>query len=347
MVNIARGGQAARTESQKKFSSFKRTEFLNIKDGESIFLRFIDDGNDWPYLYQHGFVPTKGAPPDWKSEAKDGKPVREWPATKTAVCRKQLNDQTQELVFPDFEGECFICDHMKNPEKKHGHYYPSVKLWARAIVREAVLGTEQMVKDGLIKASKVGAVVGYRDKMVEQQDTDDEGNPTGPVKKVPVVIVVNQGMKNFFSQLQAYFDNYGTVLDRDYKVGRRGEQLATEYDIVPLKETDWVNPETEEVEVWSLENPDVRAPYAALLDLEEVIEEQASDRYFDLFFDNRPGHEHPVSKKDEKTKDDSAEDGVGTAAKSAPVEDDEEEQDVEEMRRRLAAKAGMLSGSDA
>lgn len=363
-LNISRGGASAKEEAAKtSFSSFKRVEFLNIKDGESIIVRFIDDGDEWPWVYQHGFVPTKGAPPDWDPKGKDGAPAKQWSETMGSVCRKQKN-KDGDLVFPDYNGECFICDEMHNPDNKKGKYFPSVKVWARVIEREQVKGTQQMVDDGLIPARKLGKPVGFRDKLIEQQDTDSEGNPTGPVKKVPRVFVINQGMKNFYGGMEAFYENYGTVLDRDFRITREGEKLKTDYNIIPLEpikimvpvldnegnpeiDLETGEPEMEEG-VWSLEDPAIKESYAKLLNMEAEIERQASDRHYDTFFDNRPGHEHPTSKKDDakpakaKRAAEDDDEGVGTAA---PAEPEDDEQDVAALRQRLAEKAGILSSA--
>jgi hypothetical protein len=343
MANFGRGGQAAREEASKKqFGDFKKTKYLQLKDGESIVIRLIDDSNEWPYVYQHSFVPTKGAPPDWQKDVKD-EDKKKWPTAMGAVCRKQKNPDNGELVFPEYDGECFICDHMENPKNKRGKYYPAVKLWARALVREEVRGTQAAVDKGLCPASKIGKIIGFRDKMVEEQQTDDEGKVTS-TKKVPEIIVINQSSKNFFGGIQAVWDTYGTVLDRDFRITRRGEGLETEYDIVAMDPMDYRNDQGEVVR-WSLEDPEIKAKYEKFVDLEEIISEQASDQRFDTFFDNRPGHEHPQTKKDDDKRDEAKADresGVGTQAAAPAAEDDADPEDVAAMRDRLFKQAGMM-----
>jgi hypothetical protein len=343
MANFGRGGQAAREEASKKqFGDFKKTKYLQLKDGESIVIRLIDDSNEWPYVYQHSFVPTKGAPPDWQKDVKD-EDKKKWPTAMGAVCRKQKNPDNGELVFPEYDGECFICDHMENPKNKRGKYYPAVKLWARALVREEVRGTQAAVDKGLCPPSKIGKIIGFRDKMVEEQQTDDEGKVTS-TKKVPEIIVINQSSKNFFGGIQAVWDTYGTVLDRDFRITRRGEGLETEYDIVAMDPMDYRNDQGEVVR-WSLEDPEIKAKYEKFVDLEEIISEQASDQRFDTFFDNRPGHEHPQTKKDDEKRDEAKADhesGVGTQTAAPAAEDDADPEDVAAMRDRLFAQAGMM-----
>lgn len=345
MANFGKGGDAARDEAAKKqFGSFKRVKYLSLKDKESITVRLLDDSNEWPYVYQHSFVPTKGAPPDWQKDVKDSD-KKQWPTAMGAVCRKQKNPENGELVFPEYDGECFICDHMENPKNKRRKYFPSVKLWARALVREEVRGTQAAVDKGLCPASKIGKIIGFRDKMVEEEQTDAEGKVTG-TKKVPEIIVINQSSSNFFGAIQAIWDTFGTVLDRDFKITRRGEGLETEYDIVAMDPMDYKNGDGEIVR-WSLEDPEIKAKYDGFVALEEIISEQASDQRFDTFFDTRPGHEHPVNKKNDEKRDDAKADresGVGTQAPAAaaPAEGDVDAEDVAEMRDRLFQQAGMM-----
>lgn len=301
---FAKGGQQAREEAKKAFPSFNKTRYFSLGDGETTFLRLIDDSPDWIFINQHGFVPTKGAPKDW--EAKDGK---KWPERMNAVCRKAKNEG--DLVFPEHGGKCFICDEMKgNARAKDGKYHPSIKLWARAIVRDEIKGTAAMVDAGLIEKHEVGTTVGFQDREIEVQDTDKEGKAVGDPKKVPEVVVINMGMKNFFGALQASYDAYGTVLDRDYRITRHGTGLESEYDIVPMDPIMTKDPETERMVKFTLAKESVRAPYLELLDLEEVITEQASDRHYATFFDTTK--EIPTrAKKDDK--ESPSEEGTGTA----------------------------------
>src|ERR1043165_2670991 len=248
-----------------------------------------------------------------------------------AVCRKARNEG--ELVFPEFEGKCFICDEMTgNPSSKNGKYYPSLKLWARAIRRDEIIGTAQMVQQGLIEEYDVNKVVGYQDRMIEVQDTDEKGEKVGEPRKVPDVVVINMGMKNFFGALQACYEAYGTGLDRDYKITRRGTELNTEYDIVPKEPIFEPNEKGKQVK-FTLENEAVRAPYLDVVDLEAVITEQASDRHYATFFDTT--QEIPTRGK-AKSESQSTEDGVGTQAEApaSTANAEDLEADREEARRR-------------
>lgn len=321
---FAKGGQEAREEVKKSLPSFNRVEYLNLKDKESIVVRLIDDSPDWIYIPQHGFVPTKGAPKDWKSES-----GKKWPETMNAVCRKAKNQG--DLVFPEHGGQCFICDSMTgNDRSKDGKYRPSIKLWARAIVRDEIKGTQAMVDAGLIEAHEKGQTVGFQDHEIEVQDTDKDGKPVGDPKKQPKIIVLNMGMKNFFGALQASYDAYGTVLDRDYRITRRGEKLDTEYDIVPMDPIMTLDEASGRQVKFTLQKEETRAPYLKLLDLEEVITEQASDRHYATFFDTTK--EIPTRAKKDDGKADADESGTGTQ-EQAP--DAPKAEDLQAMRDRM------------
>lgn len=334
MGNFSKGGKAAREESKKSFPSFKKTQYLTLQDGESTVIRLIDDHDEWIFINQHAFVPTKGPRSDAKQETK-----AKWPKNMNAVCRKSRNADTGEFVFPEFaEDGCFICDHMTNP-KNNKKYFPSIKLWARAVLRDEIKGTPEMVEAGHIKPHQVGKTVGVQDREVEVEvpETDAEGKETGKTKTVQqkAVVVINMGMKNFFGALQASAEAYGTALDRDYKVTRRGQGLETEYDIVPL---DAIH--NEDGTIYTLEEPEVRARYEGVVDLEAVITEQASDRHYATFFDT--SKEIPQRGGDKADSDD--EDDETPAASASPAqpieaENKPSEDAMQKMRDRLMSSS--------
>jgi hypothetical protein len=340
MGKFGTGGKKARVESEKALPAFKRANYLRMEDGESITVRLIDGDEDWIFVDQHGFVPTKGNP-DFKP--KDG--GKQWPSTMNAVCRYSKVDGNPVFDFDD----CYICDHMT----KDGKRFPkSIKLWARAVVRERVIGTDAMVEAKKIKASQKGQVISFVDKMVEIEETDAEGNRTGS-KKEPEVVILNFGMKNFFGALLASAETYGTVRDRDYRITRRGKDLKTEYDIVaeePIKryerddENKVIFDETGDpkVTVYSLDDPETYEKYAHLVDLEKIIDEQASDRHYETFFD--PTKPIPGNKK--KDTEDDAGGETEEVAKTAPATA-EPAAKVEVDQDRLAAMKAKMMNSKA
>lgn len=307
MANFARGGKDAKevAKEQAARSGFKKTNYLRLADRDSAVIRLIDDHDEWIWIHQHAMVPTKGTPPDFKSES-----GKSWPKAMGAVCRKSKTREG-DLVFPNYGGECFICDEMTNPKNKKGKYFPSIRVWARAVRREEIMGTKEMAElpadhPQHIEKWEIGTAVSYRDVEIEVEETDKDGKPTGKTKLEKDVVILNFGMGNFFGKLQAYGEAYGTVLDRDYKVIREGEDLETDYQIIAL---DRVGRDDGSGKVWTLQDSETRAPYLKVVDLEAEIESQASDDYYDRFFDTR--HPFPTRKDDEEK---------SQAGKKAPVQ---------------------------
>lgn len=256
--SFRRGGQQAEEAAKQQNFTSNRNKYFSIKeDRGTAVLRLIDDEKDWIYTRQHSYVPTKG--PD-ENVSEEGQ--ARWAKRAGAVCR---HDDAFKGVFND----CFICDHMRKEDGKP--YTPSIRLWARAVVRIPVLGTQEHVDQGMIKPHMVDQVVGYDDSMVP----DPEGNT-----EVPEVVILNFSMKNFFGGLQGYFDVNGTVLDRDFHITRKGVGTDTEYSIIardPLH--------NEDGSVFDLRDPETRAYYENRVDLEAEITAQASDEHFAKYFD--------------------------------------------------------------
>lgn len=309
-----RGGAAAEkaTQSKKKFA---KTEWFNLQPGETTTLRFMDDSDAWIWVRQHSFVDTKGAPADASDEER-----KRWPAKMGATCRKDPG------IGKD---DCYICDQMT--DNKNKPLFAAIRLWARAVVREEVLGTQEMADDGKIPANKVGRVVGFKDAEQDVEETDKDGNATGNVVRRKRIVVVNMGMKNFFSALQGYYDMNGTVLDRDYRITRKGEGTDTTYNIMMCQE----------IPGHDLTDPETHAKYEkyatevglSMDDIETMIKDKASDEFFARFFD-------PTKKVPPRKKKDSDDDAPASREDStpavAPVEDEPVDQDrLAAMRDRV------------
>lgn len=111
---------------------------------------------------------------------------------------------------------------------------------------------------------------GQVDSYVDATDTVDG-------KTVPIVGIVRQGPKNFWAQALAAYEKYGTLLDRDYDIGRRGSTTDTTYTMFPnapvaLPEgvTDW--------------NDYLATRYNGYIpDLEALLTRMGSQEYYDRF----------------------------------------------------------------
>lgn len=323
MPNFGKGGKKAEEIVQQQ-SNFAKVKWLDIADKETIILRLLDDSEDWLYAQQHNFVPTKGAPEGASSEESSKYPTR-----MSAVCRMDdgfLNPDTNEREHAD----CFICDHMSKDDGKP--YTRALRLWSRAVVREPVIGTQEHVDAGKIEAKKIGAVVGYTDKMVEKPILDDDKKPTGKVEMQREILVLRQGMKNFYGYLQGAADVYGGLLDRDWSVTRKGTGTATDYSIMPLNPT----------QGFDLADPATKERYEGYakqvgIDLPDLIAKQASDDFYGYFFDTRVKAEARRKKDGDSNKGESG----------APAAQQEKPKDPEVSAEAVAAMKARVMGDQA
>ena len=312
-----RGGAQAEANKEAqdaaRRASRSKTEYLTSllkKKGDTVIIRFITDEPEWPEVAQHNYIPTKAAP--------EGKPADvSWPPVSGAVCRKsEKHDGTT------FYNDCYICDFMRDPTKNNKPYSRGTRLWALACIRKEVLGTEEMVKAGQIKATQVGRRVGFVDDTVEYDEVKD-GKATGVKLKRKRIVIVNYSMQNFFSQFITFANEqlYGTVLDRDYLITRKGEEIrdvdyvATPMDVImkPIRN------EAGEVigtEPFDLREPKFRAAYEDHgINLAEMIKHRMSDEFYNRYFDPRV----TVKWSDRSDDDDDSGTSGSAAAQSSPV----------------------------
>jgi hypothetical protein len=263
-------------DSVRTSGGYRKVNFLRIKDGESIILRFLED--NWPSVLQHSFVPTKPPYPGAPDRVKEN-----WPERSGAVCRKTPKF---ERHFPQ---GCVICDMTGNSDSWNGRYNPSSRLWVRAVERKEVL--VETPEEAREYGEEIGTFLGYTDVEDEVDETDAEGKPTGQKVMRKRIIVINQGPKNFFSTLQGYKSVYKTITDRDYFVTRHGEKTKTDYDIIAL------DPVRDEAgKVWKMTDPEIingektgRTLADAYLEfapeLKDLIASQLDDDHYAKFFD--------------------------------------------------------------
>jgi hypothetical protein len=276
-IGLRKGGRAAqeRAKAEKaaaekaRAASFKTWDYLSLDapEGDNIYggsmiVRFVTDEPDWLEVKQHSWIPTKPAPKDKPSDKK-------WSDKWGAVCRYTIfarKDANGEMVEGPWFNDCFICDRIYLPGKNGKpdyHPKPTPRQWAWAIEREEVLGTKEMADAGEIDQHEVGLPVTYRDKLVDHVDRD--GNTTKGLRW----LVVNFAGPNFFDKLIGFANVYGTVVDRDYKITRKGASTETDYEIVAL------DPVTEEVNgrrvKYDLRRADIAAKYQPPVDLFSII----------------------------------------------------------------------------
>lgn len=293
---FGRGGQEAEEAAEAaaatgKGGGFRRTHYLPKMDkNDQIFLRYLTDSPEWYYVMSHASAPTKAKPDNW--------PSNNWPESMSAICRYDKAFQADpgsglEAVYHD----CYICD--AGLVNQWGRPCKATqRLYALAVRREPVLGTDEMVAQGLIQEHQVGKRVGFRDatREVEVPKRDEKGEVVKDSEGKVVlektteldILVINQAMNNYFSSLQSAYNAYGTVCDRDYVVTRKGEGKDTDYPHVPLDKIDSHVPGSDS---WKVYEEAVKEQGDSV-DIEKILEERSSDDYFARFFD--PNKEAPL-----------------------------------------------------
>jgi hypothetical protein len=353
VANFGRGGANAEkaVQENRPAGNFDRIEYFKVEEDEEVICRPVHDGDEWYYVKMHQFIPTKAEPKWWKdmnAKAKDGeKKERKWPERMSFVCRR---DKAFEY------GECYICDHLHERAKgkaKNGRWYPAIRYFVPFLMREVVRGTQEMIDAGEIPAtvtvrgkevSTIDRIIGYRDQMVEINQTDDDGNVTGTTSR-PRVVVNNLGHDNFFGPLQGYYEipdeeEETTVLNRDWRIKRKGEGTDTKYVIKDMKPT----PD------FDLRDPETREKYD-FIDIEKMMTEMASDERYAKFVDHTQDWEPGDDGEEESGKVVAAKKGRTAApskaeqTKPAETEPDDEDGDDEETSESLAALKAKMTKS--
>lgn len=310
---FTKGGEAAE-EAAKAASGggFRKTHYLNIDDGEQVFLRYITDSPDWISVKQHNGALTKNKPAGIEGN---------WPKQMNAVCR-------YDPAFAGMYSDCYICDaKVENGWGKVSK--PQVRVWALAVLREEVIGTQEMADAGEIEPDKVGRRIGLRDATREVEIKDGDDNVKTVIE--PALIVVNQPVGNYFGALQSAYNVYGSISDRDFSVQRKGEGKDSEYYHHPLDVTPNLKPGTER---WA------RYPAAVEeqgLALEELVAYRASDEYYGDLFD--------PSKETSRVKEASATGDKGAPATQQEAKPSNDSAVDEEKRRAIRDRVRVGSPS--
>ncbi|MFD7835561.1 hypothetical protein [Streptomyces sp. NPDC059761] len=262
-MSFRRGGSAAEEAEKEANASSgggrRSADYFSLRnDTDSTVIRLLTDHDDWIWVEQHSFVPTKAAP--------EG--AENWPKSMTAVCRK-------DEAFAGHYNDCYIDD--KKLKNIFGKLASSrIRIWALAVERELVRGDGSEALGG---PSMKDQVLGVRDKVDDIDELDAEGKPTGVKLHYPRIIIVNQPMKGFFANLKALHGLYGTLCDRDFSVTREGTGTDTNYKIVPIDPLPDLKPGTPAWDKY------LQAAQEREINLEAIVAEKASDAYYARFFD--------------------------------------------------------------
>lgn len=293
--DFSSGGLAAQEQAKaereaRKAARGTRTYLTSIlnEDGATCLVRFVTDeppgGPNGANIYvnQH-YVPTKGAP--------KGKPKEsDWPDRAGAVCRytKVGPKNNQRSAYND----CYICDIMRDNKGKK--YSNGQRGWAIAVIRKEVVGTQEMVDAGRIHESQIGQRL-ILDQMDLVDEMDAKGNTTGNKVWKKRYVIVNQRIDNFFSTLITSGVYNKTILDRDYRItrkgakGQRGTQFVVNaldpYEVTVLRDGEPV------VIRYDLREPEIAALYADSgvdrQSLLKMVSRKLSDSFYNRFFDPR------------------------------------------------------------
>lgn len=138
---------------------------------------------------------------------------------------KKLDYVCAAQLAGDKKRACLICDTFtyKNDEGEVKPMRPTNQTVGLAVFRKLqpkASGRGQELVDGLHKEPLK--------LMIDDKEQEFSG--------VPWIGVVKQSIGNFWSNFDAYFARYGTTIDRDYEVTRRGSgggQSGTKYTVIP------------------------------------------------------------------------------------------------------------------
>lgn len=138
-----------------------------------------------------------------------------------------LKDNDGKPIFAELEGErdYFRTNNIMLPTYK-GDMKPAKDIANEQTFGLAILREEYMVeRDGR-------AVPVMRDLIEKRSWETSDGEKKE--SEGPVIGVIGQGYKNFWSALAGYFNRYGTICDRDYEITRKGNGTDTTYSIIRL-----------------------------------------------------------------------------------------------------------------
>jgi hypothetical protein len=273
--------------------------YLSLKnDKDSVLLRFLFEANMLgmnpaevisetnPHNPLTGWLLTKDHYAKTKAAPRDKPDGSTWPESFSAVCRRSPVGADNHPAYTN----CYICDNILNERGKPE--IPSVNMWASAVLREQVVGTQELVDEGRIAPEQIGQKL-----ILDQGDWVDEIDTSGTTTGRKVwhrrYVIVNMSLANFFSPLNALADFHGTILDRDYKITRKGEPRArkVEYHAVaadPYPVTVMRDGVATQI-MYDLREPEIAALYSDSKltrdDLRKIVARRISKKHYDRYFD--------------------------------------------------------------
>lgn len=200
---MSKGFAAAEAAAQRSGGSGSPGRFLSyfaLGDGESKIIRFLTDADDIVTANFHEFLITTDA---------DGK--------------ERFHTFVDPTSLPGAPGEDWVSKYGgKSRSFKTKQLEPS---FAKARTVGIAVEREEVV-------SEVGGKkkITTRDKIDKITVEKDGVSTEYPVR---TFYIIKFPWKALWAQMKAYYEEYGTVCDRDYKISRTGTQLNTVYNAVP------------------------------------------------------------------------------------------------------------------
>lgn len=202
MPVIEEGLDAAQKAAETQSSSFHRVEFLRIKDGMTVHLRFVSERT--ATFGMHMGAPTKAQPKEVKGD--------KWPKMMWGVCQNdkpfRLRDAENAVTdaYEEGYGDCHLHKVLKGKKDDFGKdkSIPRTQTFGLAVLREPVYDTSGK------------SIIGFKD--VTEEFKDEEGT----VHTIPKLVVVQQTYSNFWAPIKAsMFVGPKTLCDKDFEITRK------------------------------------------------------------------------------------------------------------------------------
>lgn len=305
--------------ARKAAYSADRLDYLQVKAGDTAYIRLLTPADEWIKVAQHSYAKTKPAPGNQKN----------WPKGMSAVCRYD-----KQLGYDD----CYICDHNVPVANRNEFAKPTQRCWALAVLRHQVRGDGSEALGG---EELRGKLLGYGNVLEEYEILDKDKKPTGKKAERLHLVIVNMTWKQLFATLAHAEENYvGGALGRDFMIKRTGEGTNTEYNVLAMDPAE----EDSQGTILKPGSPGWKIYTDELerreIDLEKLILEQASEEHYARLFD-------PTKTVDKDGKivaaipGDSAEVFTGNYP---PKPVDDEPQDAATQEKLAAMRAKLLNG---
>jgi hypothetical protein len=239
-------------EDTKPRAKFVRNyDWFKLEEGTRGIYRFLQEGDEVLSVRTHQSIPTKKKP--------EG--ATKWPSSLPAVCR-------YDPAFDGIHSDCYVCDEQVISPWTDKPITSSPRYWILAMELEEV--------------RVAGVFEGYKPIMVEREID-------GKKVKMPKIVVINLGAKNFFSALLTTFKLDGSITDQAFTITRTGSSTATNYTPSGTgreRNAKGIPYSKRGTPDWWEEN------FGKYLDelgvnLEDIVSDQASDERYARFFDPR------------------------------------------------------------